>query len=118
MKKTFIILILLCGCGPSSLSEFRREGESVALQMAKDLHQVETIGELEEISPKLKKRLNKLTDLMIKAQKYSADAQLDETYGSLQLKKELERIYEIEGGRECFEAICSQAYQKIQLNLD
>ncbi len=118
MKKIFYAFVFLCGCGPSSLSEYRREGESVALQMTKDLHQVETVGQLEALSPKIKKKLNKLTDLMIASQKYSADLQQSETYGSQLLKKELQRIYEMDGGRECFESICGEALQKIQLNLD
>jgi len=117
MKKLLCLVIFALGCTPSTIDEYRREGESLAIAIASELKKVETKADLEACGPKIKKKLDKLTDLMIASQKIAIDAPKEVTYGSQQLKKEQMRIYSIEGGKETFEAICSEALQKIQLNL-
>ncbi len=116
-----LVGVLLCACSPSSMEEFRFEGESIALKLTSDLQEVDTLADLEKIAPKIKKRLDKLTDLMLKLNKYQAKSH-EKIQGNPPfvigegLKNEMKRVYAIEGCRAYFEEISSDALQKIQLN--
>lgn len=122
MKKIIVSLFLLLSCTPNSYEGFQKEGESLSYAMAKDLQKVQTLDDLSLCAPRLKKKLDKLTDLMIAAHRFSQNNLseqpiLQETHASKKLQAELSRIYTIEGGREAFEQISADSLQKIQLNL-
>ncbi len=121
MKKVFVALILLLGCAPSSYEGFYREGEALALAMAKDLEKVETLEDLRNMDGRLKKKFDKLTDLMIAFERYRKGSltqrPIRSSGASDRLEQQVMRIYAIEGGKEAFEAIAQESLQKIQLNL-
>ena len=122
MKKFIVICLLLLSCTPSSYDGFYREGESLAYAVAKDLEKVETLEDLKQIEGRLKKKFDKLTDLMIAVERFNQGmvGQVTtgrNTFASDKLKFQMERIYAMEGGKEAFEAIAQESLQKIQLNL-
>ena len=83
--------------------------------MIQDLKKVETLHDLEGISPKLKKKLDLLADLMIASSAIEHEPTLKSDFSDA-LKNELRRIYAIEGGQKMFESIADDALEKIQLN--
>ncbi|MBY0528682.1 MAG: hypothetical protein K2P51_00650 [Rhabdochlamydiaceae bacterium] len=122
MKRTPILclLLLLFGCAPNSLDDFRHEGESRTRALIYDLQQINSREVLMRAEPNLKKHFEKLVDLMIEARQFqlkNPDLELLETEErtfSLALKEELRRIYRIEGGREVME----RAQQEALVRLD
>ena len=86
------------------------------MRLAKDLKSVETLQDLRALESKIKKRLDKITDLMIVAQGYNA-VNAEPSKASDQLLHAMERIYALEGGQEAFEQIAASSLQKLQLML-
>lgn len=122
MKKFLVTTLLLIACTPSSYDGFRREGEGLAYALAKDLEKIETLEDLKHVEGRIKKKLDKLTDLMIAFERFNQGRMGDNvpegnTFISDKLKSQMHRIYAIEGGKETFEAIAAESLQKIQLNL-
>ena len=122
MKKLLVATLLLISCTPSSYDGFRREGESVAYALAKDLEKIETLEDLKHKEGRIKKKLDKLTDLMVAFERFNQGRMGESlpegnTFISDKLKSQMGRIYAIEGGKETFENIASESLQKIQLNL-
>jgi hypothetical protein len=114
------LLLILFGCSPSSLEDFRHEGESRTRSLVRDLQKIDSQELLLNAEPVLKKHFEKLVDLMIEARQFhlkNADLEPLETEEgtfSLALKEELRRIYAIEGGREVIE----RAQQEALVRLD
>lgn len=122
MKKFIVACLLFLSCTPSSYDGFYREGEALAYAIAKDLEKVETLEDLRRIEERLKKKFDKLTDLMIAFERFNQGmvgqiATGKNTFTSDKLKFQMERIYSMEGGKEAFESIAQESLQKIQLNL-
>ncbi len=112
MKRLYLILpLLLTACSPSSLEDFQREGESLCSELVVDLQEIQTREDLLRALPKLKKRFNELVQIMIQARSYQelhSEEEilqpLESTYSmNLDLIRELQRIYQIEGGQELVE---------------
>jgi hypothetical protein len=113
-KRTIIFLfsaILLSACAPSSMEEFRREGEAISRKLTMQLQKVETREDLVEMLPEIKKRYEEIVDLMIDLntfkERHLGEA-VDAWYVSDQLASEtlmieMQRIYRLEGGRELME---------------
>jgi len=117
----FLILILLIGCDPGSMEEYRYEGESVSRLLCNDLVKIESTGDLKAQAPKLKKKFVQLTELMIKAKKHQLmhpeEVQIREVnmYLSDQLKMELMRLYQIEGCQMVIEDLQRESLHKLDL---
>lgn len=113
LKKALVIFITLlaAACSPSSLDDFKKEGEAVSKSLVVILQKIETREDLTNASPKLKKKFEELVDLMIAARKYQILHPEEESFNILEyelpsnedLITELKRIYSIEGGREIIE---------------
>jgi hypothetical protein len=111
--------ILLMACGPSSIEDFRREGQALSHSLAEDLKEVQTRSELAMITPKLKKKIEKLVDLMITAKLYQlkhpgggSDSEEERNFSD-ELLEELRRIYAMDGGRETIEKIQRDALLRL-----
>jgi len=125
----FFIICVACflgGCSPSSLEDYRKEGEAFSRRLVEDLQNIHTKEELVRAEPLLKKRFNTLVSLMIAAREYQKqhpDEELIEEEGvaSQALLIELKRIYALEGGRDIVERaqreplIRFDAYEKRKL---
>ena len=111
MKKYFIMAFcLLVSCQPSSLEEFSVEGEGQGRLLLKELREIASREDLVFAEPLLKKRFEKMVDLMIQARTFEQKNPGTEGRGftgngvlNAALKEELERVYSLEGGRECIE---------------
>ena len=116
-----IALTGLFSCSPSSLEDFRYEGEARCRSLVKELQKIETREQLIRIAPVLKRHFEELVTLMIHAREFQEEHS-DEEPGILAsdkvasrlLEDELRRVYEIEGGREIME----RAQQEALVRLD
>jgi hypothetical protein len=118
-----LTLLLLVGCGSRSLEDFREEGEQTTRSLVAELRQIHTRQELINASPKLKPLFNKLAVTMIAAREfqrtYPDQERLDlhdRDHGlSDQLRSELNRLYQLDGGREIIEKCEEDALKKLSL---
>jgi len=115
--KYVIILLFFSSCS-SNLEDFRREGKTLSHLLVQDLKQVHTRGELVVMAPTLKKKIEKLVDLMIKAKQHQLKHPEEvfesrEENFSEELLEELRRIYALDGGRETMERIEHEALLRL-----
>ncbi|MES2122960.1 MAG: hypothetical protein V4492_09350 [Chlamydiota bacterium] len=120
MWKYCAIFLLFSGCAPSTLSDFRHEGESRCREILIVLEQIEDREQLLRSEPALKKHFETLITLMIEARKYQEshpeDALTESEYSLVvesELQEELRRIYQIEGGREVVERTQHEALVRL-----
>ncbi|MDE3047818.1 MAG: hypothetical protein KGI83_05645 [Verrucomicrobiota bacterium] len=98
------------------MDDVRCEGEAQTRLLAKELRSIETQEDLQKAIPKLRKRYNKIADLLIEAKHVSGE-EMDGSEASEELFAELARIYEMPGGREAIELAQAQALQRLQAEL-
>lgn len=110
-------LIFLASCGPATFDDLRFEGEAQIRLLAKELRSIETKEDLQRATVRLRKRYNKIADLLIEAKEYSCEREED-SLASEELFLELARIYEMPGGREGIEFAQSQAVHRLQAELN
>jgi hypothetical protein len=119
----FFFLLGLAGCGPHSLEDFREEGEKITKVLIVELQKIHTREQLIKNGPLLQKLFNELTTLMIAAREYREKYQEVESLEftsknhelSEQLRKELNRLYQLEGGRELIEKYQQEALYRLDL---
>ena len=76
MKKHLLYAILFigsCGCSPSSLEDYQREGEALSRRVIKHLETIETREELLRAEPLLKKDFEAYVALIIQAREQRLD---------------------------------------------
>lgn len=119
----FLFLSLCAGCGSRSLEDFREEGNQATDSLVAELRQIQTRRDLIEAAPKLKQSFNRLAALMVAAREFQKThpdhekLELQEKDHALseQLRAELNRLYEIEGGREIIEKYQEEALRRLSL---
>ncbi len=84
--------------------------------LAKELRSIETKEDLQRAIPRLRKRYNRIADLLIEAKNIPCHED-EGSAASEELFVELARIYEMPGGREGIELAESQALQRLQSEL-
>lgn len=111
------------GCQSSNLEDYHRQGRAAILDLSKDLHEVHSLEDLVKRSSKIKKKMRRLTVLMIEAENYNRKhphEELEEKgvfFESDRLRYEMLRICEeIEGSKGILEAIQDEMLDKIDLN--
>jgi hypothetical protein len=109
-------LLLAIACGPTTLPDLRIEGESETKKLAFELRALETKEDLQRAAPKLRKKFNRLAEILIKVSRFSKEA-AEPSFASEQLFVELARLYEIPGGREIIEKAQLEAVQKLKKDL-
>lgn len=107
-----IFLAASCG-GPTTLSEVRYEGEAQTKKLAIELQALETKEDVQRAVPILKKRFNKLAELVLVAKNLPKE-EMEPSFASEQLFAELARLYEIPGCKELIESAQIDAVRKIQ----
>ena len=117
----FLALIMFFGCQPSSLEDFQLEGASHMRFLLEDLREIRHREDLARVEPLLRKRFEEMTDLMIRALEFQQKhpdmerAYLVENQAlSELLQEEMQRVYALEGGKECIE----KAQREAMLRLD
>lgn len=107
------ILIFLVSCGPATVADLRYEGEAQTRKLAADLRTIETKEDLQKAVPRLKKRFNKIADLLVEAREFPK-LDSEPSYASEQLFAELARLYEMPGGRELIESAQTEAIRRLK----
>ncbi len=122
MMGLIFIIFSMGACGYNSSEEFQEEGEAIMSTLIKELHQINRREELLVAQDRLERYFEKLADLMIMAQKFHNNPVLKKNVLSTplsdlneQLRIELARIYQIDGGRLLIEKIQYKALQKLVL---
>ena len=114
MKWLLLIpLLFLCSCSPATLADLRCQGEAETRRLAKELRGIESVEELQRALPKLKKRFNRIADLLQEARKFPLPSEGEPTEASEELFIELARLYELPGGREWVEKAEEEAMARL-----
>ena len=122
MRRVVILLsvFVLSGCSPGSIKEFQKEGEAHTGKLIATLQNIKTTEDLVKSVPDLKKRFNDFVDLMIEARMFQEGHPDDFSEASLttlsfneQLIVELERVYQLERGKEIIEKTQRDALHRL-----
>lgn len=111
--RAILFFLPFLGCAPSSLEELRCEGEAQTKKLARELQEIDTKDELIKALPRLKKRYNRLADLLLEARNFQENGNSDPSPASEELFAELARLYEIPGCRESIETAQIEAIRKL-----
>lgn len=106
-----LIFLILASC--SSFEDLRYEGEIETRKLAAELRVIETKEELQKAVPRLKKRFNRIADLILEARSLQGE-EAEPTAASEELFIELARLYEIAGGRELIESAQADAILRLK----
>lgn len=115
-------MLLLASCRSSNLEDYREEGEAITRSLIQELKKIRTKEQLIASKNNLKGLFDRLVETMIAAETYiHSHPNLDQSVFpepdhelSDQLRGELNRIYQLEGGRQIIE----QCEQKALLRLE
>jgi nitric oxide reductase activation protein len=113
MRAKILLLMTLASCGPSTLEDLRCEGEAETRKLARELHAIETKEELQKAVPKLKKRFNKIAEILVETRAFPKEER-DPSFASEELFADLARLYEMPGGRELIESAQVEAVQRLK----
>lgn len=112
-RKCFILsLFSLISCSPVSLEDLRLEGEAETKKLAAELRAIETREQLQRVKPKLRKRFNRIADLLIQVREFAGEP-AEPTEASEALFAEMARLYEIPGCREMIESTQNEAVHRL-----
>jgi|SRR3990167_3665422 len=108
MKRICLLfLAFLASCSPSSWEDLRAEGEAETKKLAHLLQGINTKDELQKELPKVKKRLNRMADLVIQVRALKELSPMlgfsEPSEASDELFAQLARLYEMPGCRELIE---------------
>ena len=108
------LLLCLAGCAPANLRELRYEGEAEMKKLTVELKKIETYGDVQKASKKLKKSFNRIANLLIETRNFRGDGEvLEASKIGEELFTELARIYEIPGARGVIEAAQTEAVRRL-----
>lgn len=110
-----IFLFFFVGCSPANLKDLRCEGEAEMKKLTAELKKIESKEDVQKASKKLKKRFNRIADLLIETRKFSSpnDESIEPVPAGEELFAELARIYEIPGARAAIETAQSEAVHRL-----
>lgn len=119
---TIFLIFSFSSCSLSTSADYQSDACVQIKKLTKDLKAVKDPIELQKKAKVIKKDFNKLTSLIISYRTYLEKNGEDEIAidGSLEkaskeLKVQLERIYNLDGGREVIEKAQKEAYIKLSL---
>lgn len=115
------LILLLSGCGPRSMDDFEEEGEAVMRTLIQELQAIRTREQLIASTGRLKRLFDRLADIMIAAVEYRRahpEISTNEFAGpnhelSDLLRIELNRLYQMEGGRQIIEKCEENALHRL-----
>lgn len=117
----FVVAIAVCGCSPDSLRDHRQEGQAISRRLIHEMRAVTTRQELVEALPGLESLFEELVDVMISARQRQeeevAPSPLELTERDHQLsaalRTEMERLYQLEGGRDLIESAQRESLSRL-----
>ena len=113
-----LILSLLCGCSHDCPDGYKQDAQVVIRCLVEELSASHSLSDLTKRQKKIKKLYTELAELAIESRKLQDKRpscglhDLDENLNEL-LKKELQRIYAIEGGRALMEETQKEAIEQL-----
>lgn len=113
LKYSTLLFLCLVSCAPANLSELRYEGEAEMKKLTLELKKIETYGDVQKTSKKLKKRFNRIADLLIETRNFRESEEAETSRVGEELFTELARVYEIPGARAAIEAAQSEAVRRL-----
>jgi hypothetical protein len=110
-----VLIVFLTSCAPANLGELRTEGEAEMKKLTAELKRLESPEDIQKASNRLKKRFNRIADLLIQTRNFPPlpGDSLESSRAGEELFAELARIYEIPGGRDAIEAAESEAVRHL-----
>ncbi|MBS3904301.1 MAG: hypothetical protein KGZ39_03130 [Simkania sp.] len=128
MKKGIFFLglwLLTAACAPTSIEEYRKEGEAICYQFTEDLKKIHAREELVKAIPNIKHRYEEIVDLLIGVKEFEKEhfGEASDPWNtanflaSEMLMVEMKRIYLIEGGREIMERAQREALFRLDAAL-
>lgn len=116
MRFFFLALFfLMSSCNPSTLSEWRVEGVCIVKTLVEELEKIQSLEDLKRSSSSIKKKYNKLVEVMIEAEKWQ-EQEGDfhpESFYSEALCREYIRLYSIEGCKELLFSLQKDGLHKL-----
>lgn len=111
--KLLILFFFLVSCAPSNLVDIRYEGEAEIRKLVSELKKIETKEDLQKMAPKIKKRFNRIGEILKEIRPFVDEAP-DEPLPSAELLFiQLARLYEIPGCREMIEGAQQEAIRRM-----
>lgn len=110
--RLFFFLFLFASCSPSSLHDIRCEADSEITKLVLDLQLVKSKEDLQKQSVRIKKRFNRMADLLIAARNFELTAS-EASIAAETLFVELARLYEIPGVRDLMENLQEEAVRRL-----
>lgn len=112
--------VFLLGCQPSSLEDFQLEGAAQIRSLLEELRKIHRREDLAAREGSLRERFEEMADLMIRARAFQqrnldlekVDSWENQALSEL-LLEEMERVYGLEGGRECIEKVQREAMLRL-----
>jgi hypothetical protein len=101
-----LFLLLFCSCNPSTQDDIKKESQKITSNLLNDLKTIKNKEELYKKRIVLKKRFDELAKLMVEADKITQNEDLEDeenSYLNENLKIELLKIYNLDGGQEIIE---------------
>jgi hypothetical protein len=116
-----LLMVPIVSCSSQSLEDFKKEGDAISRSLTAELKQIRSRDDLLVHSRKLQQLFNELVDVIIRAQEYKKkhpNAELEqgnkkEHLISDQLRFELNRVLNMEGGREVLEKAQGAALNRL-----
>jgi len=106
--KIFYLFFFLVSCSPLSLQDLRYEADSEMRKLVSELKSVETKEDLQKRSVRIKKRFNKIAELLVQTRNFE-ETSSEVSMVAETLFVELARLYEIPGMRESIENLQAEA---------
>lgn len=120
MRCFFLFLLFLASCGPSSIEDFKEEGQSKAHRVLGLLKTINTREQLMDAEVYLEAYYDEIAEILLAAEHFRKKYKLDSPEFSEKdhllsenLRVEMMRIYRLDGGKEILEKCQQKAIAKL-----
>ena len=109
----YFFLLLLTACGPMTQDDLSSEASTQCTKLTQILREIDNKDDLIKNLPKIKKRYDKIADLVIQVREIPDKTEKEPSGASDDLFVELARLYEIPGCRELIESVQMDAIHRL-----
>jgi hypothetical protein len=114
--------LVMTSCNTQTIEDYRDEGKGITKNLIKELHQIHSREQLQASSVKLQKLFDNLTRVMIAAQELqqknpkldTIELSKEDHELSDRLRFELNRLYNMEGGRAIIEKAQEKSLRRLE----
>ncbi len=119
MKRYYFLFLCFSACSSSSVEDFRCEGETQIRALTIELRQIHSRDELRAAIPRVRKKILKLSELLIDVREFlsthlDVDPSPSHSLAGDELFAELARLYEMPGGKELMETAQIEAIDRLK----